>query len=162
MSEDVLSVIPTDPHWQPGRAAGERAAALVTRLSSDLQAPADGLDADVDPRIDVDWYATPTVVDRGGNLERTGCPHCGAPIDREWYADLVERHADGFPTLAVTVPCRAGATSLDALDYDWPCGFARFESAVWNPGRVLWFGDDELSAVAEARGHPVRQIRAHI
>ncbi|MBK6016011.1 hypothetical protein [Streptomyces sp. MBT53] len=162
MSEDVLSVIPTDPHWQPGREAGERAAALVTRLSAHHGAAADDLDADEDPRIDVDWYPIPTAVDCGGNLHRIGCPHCGAPIDREWYADLVEHHPHGFPTLAVTVPCCAAGTSLDALDYDWPCGFARFEIAVWNPGRLIRFGDDELSAVAETLGHPVRQIRAHI
>ncbi|XUL90522.1 hypothetical protein ACQ86D_31050 [Streptomyces galilaeus] len=62
----------------------------------------------------------------------------------------------------MTAPCCSAATSLDALDYDWPCGFARFEIAVWNPGRLIRFGDDELSAVAEALGHPVRQIRAHI
>ncbi|WP_329256065.1 hypothetical protein OG223_32140 [Streptomyces sp. NBC_01478] len=162
MSDDVLSVIPTDPHWQPGPEAGERAAALVTRLVSDGRAFADDPDADDDPEIDVDWYAIPTMVDCGGNLERIGCPHCGASIDRQWYADLVEHHPDGFPTLAVTAPCCAAATSLDALDHDWPCGFARFEIAVWNPGRVIWFGDDELSAVAEALGHPVRQVRAHI
>ncbi|MEV5348023.1 hypothetical protein ACIG54_35730 [Streptomyces achromogenes] len=32
-------------------------------------------------------------------------------------------------------PFCVATTSLDALDYDWPCDFARFESAIWNPGR---------------------------
>ncbi|MFF2511501.1 hypothetical protein [Streptomyces sp. NPDC058086] len=44
---------------------------------------------------------------------------------------------------------------------DWPCGFARFEIAVWNPAR-LWFSDEELTVLGDALGHPVRQIRAHI
>jgi hypothetical protein len=162
MSDDVLSVIPTDPHWQPGRDAGERAAGLVTRLASDVL---EGLEADSDPapdpQVDVDWYGTPTLVDCGGNLERIGCPHCGASIDTEWWADLIEGLPDGFPTLAVTAPCCGAATTLDGLDYHWPCGFARFEIAVWNPERS-GFSDEELTAVGEALGHPVRQIRAHI
>ncbi|MEU5596483.1 hypothetical protein [Streptomyces sp. NPDC020298] len=159
MSDDILSVIPTDPYWQPGRAAGEQAAALVTRLVSDLP---DDSDTDLDDiQIDVDWYDTLTVVDCGENLERIGCPHCGAELDREWYANLIEAHPDGFPTLTFTVPCCSTATPLNTLDYDWPCGFARFEIAVWNPERI-WFTDEELADLADALGHPVRQIRAHI
>ncbi|MFW6692168.1 hypothetical protein [Streptomyces sp. MAR4 CNX-425] len=47
MSDDVLSVIPTDPRWQPAE-------------------------------IDVTWHDTLTVVDCGQNLQKIGCPHCGA------------------------------------------------------------------------------------
>jgi hypothetical protein len=47
------------------------------------------------------------------------------------------------------------------LDYHWPCGFARFEIAIWNPERT-WFDDEDLAAIAKALGHPVKQIRAHI
>lgn len=85
-----------------------------------------------------------------------------ASIDTQWWGDLLEAHCkDGFETLAVEVPCCGAATSLDALDYDWPCGFARFEIAVWNPER-LWFSEEELTTLGDALGHPVRQIRAHI
>ncbi|WP_158079535.1 hypothetical protein [Actinomadura sp. CNU-125] len=52
-------------------------------------------------------------------------------------------------------------TSLDALEFDWSCGFARFEIAVWNPERI-WFGEEEMAALAKALGRSVRQIRAHI
>jgi hypothetical protein len=155
VSDDVLSVIPTDPVWQPERAVGERVAALAEKL-------APGLPDGVEVEIDVDWYDAIVAVDCGENLERIRCPHCRGCIDREWYADLLEAHAeDGFATLDVTVPCCGAATSLDALDYDWPCGFARFEIAVWNPERD-WFGDEDLAAFADVLGHPVRQIRAHI
>ncbi|MFF4653051.1 hypothetical protein [Streptomyces sp. NPDC001380] len=155
MSDDVLSVIPTDPWWQPDRAAAERTAALVADLAF-------GLPGDMEAEIDTTWYEAPTVVDCGANLERIGCPRCTAPIDTEWWADLLESHSgDGFPTLAVEVPCCGAATSLDALDYDWPCGFARFEIAVWNPERD-WFSNEDLAAVAGTLGHPVKQVRAHI
>lgn len=154
MSDNVLSVIPTDPHWQPERPAAARATALVTALTG-------GLAVDTVVEIDVDWYDVPAVVDSGQNLTRIGCPHCRGWIDLDWWADLVEDHQDGFPTLSVHVPCCDTTTSLDRLDFDWPCGFARFEIAAWNPelGRLT---DEELAAVGKALGHPVRQICAHI
>ncbi|WP_329139004.1 hypothetical protein OG552_32250 [Streptomyces sp. NBC_01476] len=156
MSDNVLSVIPTDPWWQPGREAAGRARDLVVTFV-DPDAPS-GVDVDTD----VTWHDTVAVVDCGSNLERIGCPQCGAEIDTEWWRDLLDyRCEDGFSSLAAQVPCCGAETSLDALEYDWPCGFARFEIAVWNPGR-LWFTSDELTALADALGHPVRQVMAHI
>ncbi|WP_037912578.1 hypothetical protein [Actinacidiphila yeochonensis] len=155
MSEDVLSVIPTDPLWQPERSAGERLAAVLAELAF-------GLPSEADVEIDITWHDVVTAVDCGANLERIGCPLCGDSIDAGWWEDLLESHADdGFATLAVDAPCCGGATSLDALLYDWPCGFARFEAAVWNPERT-WFGDEELALLGSLLGHPVKQVRAHI
>ncbi len=155
MSDDILSVIPSAPTWQPDRAVGDRAAAIVEEL-------APGVPDGVEVEIEVTWYDSITAVPCGENLEKIGCPHCGASIDTEWWTDLVDTHAeDGFASLAVEVPCCGAATSLDALEYDWPCGFARFEIAVWNPERS-WFSEEELDAIGAALGHPVRQVRAHI
>src|SRR5215467_1751779 len=50
---------------------------------------------------------------------------------------------------------------LTDLDYDWPCAFARFEIEIWNRDRDL-FNHDELESIAQAIGHPVRQIIARI
>ncbi|WP_328792646.1 MULTISPECIES: hypothetical protein [unclassified Streptomyces] len=155
MSEDVLSIIPSDPQWQPARDAVDRVIALVEELTPGV---ADGVDVE----IDVTWHDVVTAVDCGGNLARIGCPLCQAAIDTEWWGDLLEARCDeGFTTLAIEVPCCGGSTTLDVLDYDWPCGFARFEIAIWNPER-LWFSEDELTALADRLGHPVKQIRAHI
>ena len=49
----------------------------------------------------------------------------------------------------------------DDVEFDWPCAFARFEIAVWNPS-CPDFGDLELAAVAAALRHPVTQVRAHL
>ncbi|MFJ4320881.1 hypothetical protein ACIP46_37225 [Streptomyces lavendulae] len=155
MSDDVLSIIPSDPQWQPDPAAVDRAVSLLEELAPGA---ADGVDVE----IDVTWHDVVTVVDCGGSLEGIGCPLCQGSIDTEWWGDLIEAHCeDGFATLATEVPCCGGATALDALEYDWPCGFARFEIAIWNPGR-LWFSEEELTEPAERLGHPVKQIRAHI
>jgi hypothetical protein len=155
VSDNVLSIIPTDPQWQPEQTAADRAAAIIAEL-----APGDPDGVDVD--INIDWHDTITVIDCGANLERIGCPTCGASIDTRWWGDLLEeRHENGFDDLTVTVPCCGATTRLEALTYEWPCGFARFEIAIWNPGRG-WFTDQEITAVADALGHPVRQVMAHI
>ncbi|MGW2747529.1 hypothetical protein [Streptomyces sp. NPDC001450] len=74
MSEGVLPVIPTDPHWQPEPepATGERAAALVRELASGVPGAEDRDLDDVEP--DVDRYELPRAVDCGRNLVRVGCP----------------------------------------------------------------------------------------
>ncbi|MET7383392.1 hypothetical protein ABZT08_32165 [Streptomyces sp. NPDC005526] len=83
-------------------------------------------------------------------------------VETRWWADLPGAHCDdGFATLAVVVACCGAATSLDALEYDWPCGFARFGIAIWNPEHA-WFSDEEMTAIGNALGHPVQQVRAHI
>lgn len=154
MSENILSIIPTDPRWQPEPEAADRARALLAQLAPNPDRTDDELTAE--------WHETITVVDCGANLERITCPQCGSAIDTEWWGDLLEeRFEDGFDDLATTAPCCGRHTTLDKLAYEWPCGFARFELAVWSPGRD-WLTDQELSTLAQALGHPVRQILAHI
>ncbi|MFI1072547.1 hypothetical protein [Streptomyces puniciscabiei] len=160
MSDDILSVIPADPHWQPAPDAGKRAAALVLELVSGSPDDADPDDVE----LDVDWYEAITAVDCGSNLLSIRCPHCDRSIDPEWYRDLLDTYDErgaGLPTLHITTPCCSTATSLDRLDYDSPCGFARFEIAAWNPQRPP-LTPEELTTVGRALGHPVRQILAHI
>lgn len=157
MSANILSVIPTDPRWQPEPEQADRARQLLAAI-----APADP--GRLDWELRVEWHTTITVVDSGECLESITCPVCTAAIDIEWWGDLLEKHYDeGFEDLMTTVPCCGARTSLDELHYDWPCGFARFELALWNPGlgRDL-LTNQELSAIAQALGHPVRQIYAHI
>jgi hypothetical protein len=153
VSENVLSVIPTDPYWRPGKESADRAAVLADSLC-----PADGLGRQVDVR----WTDSPVFIDCGQNLERIGCPVCGASVDVEWWLDLMdERSKEEFAALAVRVPCCGAASSVNALDYTWPCGLASFEIALWNPDRDV-FDAEELAALGEALGHPVRTVLARI
>ncbi|KUJ35856.1 hypothetical protein ADL25_35140 [Streptomyces sp. NRRL F-5122] len=77
-------------------------------------------------------------------------------------AEAVSARCDeGFSTLLVAVPCCEVQTSLNDLVYDWPMGFARFRIEVLYPNRA-WLTGEELARVADALGHPVRQILIHI
>jgi hypothetical protein len=68
--------------------------------------------------------------------------------------------ATGFRLLAVTMPCCQHATTLNDLHYSWPAGFASFVLSAVNPDRS-WLQDAELQNIAEALGHPLRQILTH-
>ncbi|WP_329378382.1 hypothetical protein [Streptomyces sp. NBC_01716] len=154
MSDNILSVIPTDPHWQPDPGAADRTAAVVAELVPGLT---DGF-ADVQ----VSWHDAIMIVDCGANLERIGCPRCAGSVDPNWWTELLEIRGDtGLSTLLAHVPCCGAELSIDTLEYEWPCGFARFEIAIWNPGRD-WFTGEELTALTAALGRPVRQVMAHI
>ncbi|MFG2004739.1 hypothetical protein ACGFNU_36860 [Spirillospora sp. NPDC048911] len=148
MRDEVLSIFPADPYWQPEQDAADGAAALATALA-------------VPDGMDVTWYETLTVIPRGEKLVQIECPLCGASVDTEWWSGRLDAHFSGRTTVDVRVPCCGGRTTLDALRYDWPSGFARFEITLWNPKRT-WFDEEELAALSNALGHPVRQVRAHI
>ncbi|GGK01004.1 hypothetical protein GCM10011583_35560 [Streptomyces camponoticapitis] len=154
MSDNILSVIPADPHWQPAPEAADRTVAIVAEL---VPALADGF-----AEVEVSWHDAVAIVDCGANLERIGCPRCAGSVGIDWWNELLETRADdGLATLLAHVPCCGAELSIDTLEYEWPCGFARFEIAVWNPGRD-WFTGEELTALADALGRPVRQVLAHI
>ncbi|MFJ9721715.1 hypothetical protein ACIRP3_03115 [Streptomyces sp. NPDC101209] len=153
MSDNYLTVIPTDPYWQPGRDAAERASAALSRMLPDDDARR-GLEATWQDSVEVVWC--------GANLKRILCPRCAAECDPGWWAEAVsQRYDEGFAALVVTVPCCDVETSLNDLVYDWPMGFARFRIEVLYPNRS-WLTDEELATLVDALGHPLRQILIHI
>ncbi|PKV82588.1 hypothetical protein [Streptomyces sp. TLI_146] len=152
MSDDFLTVIPTDPHWQPGKEAAERASAALSGMLPD---------SDARLGLRVQWHDGVEVIICGSNLEKISCPHCGSPCATDWWMDTVsEGYDQGFVSLMAAVPCCGVVTSLNELVYDWPMGFARFRIEVMYPGRS-WLTDAELERLSEALMHPVRQILSH-
>ncbi|MFC9077893.1 hypothetical protein ACFTY7_12815 [Streptomyces sp. NPDC057062] len=153
MSDSYLTVIATDPYWQPRRDAADRAAAVLSGMLPDDDARR-GLQAM--------WHDDVEVVVCGASLEKISCPHGAAHVSSHWWAQAVSARCDeGFSTLLVVVPCCEVQTSLNELVYDWPMGFARFRIEVLYPNRA-WLTGEELARVADALGHPVRQILIHI
>ncbi|MFJ4846283.1 MULTISPECIES: hypothetical protein [unclassified Streptomyces] len=149
MSDNYLTVIPTDPYWQPGKDAADRAAAALSRMLPD---------DDARRGLATAWHDSVEVVWCGSHLTSISCPHCGAECPSGWWGEAVsERYDEGFPTLVTTLPCCQVDTSLNDLVYDWPMGFARFRIEVLYPNRS-WLTDAELATVADALGHPLRQV----
>ena len=151
MSDSVLTVVPTDPRWQPSPDVGRAAADLVASLAL--------VDGD-GGWCEVDWYDEVRLVDCGENLERITCPHCGRELSDTWFGDALDERSGsgaGVTSLDVVVPCCGTATTLDALK--WPMAFTRFKIAIWNPSRLLT--PAAVAEIEEALGHRLSQVRAH-
>ncbi|HLZ68667.1 MAG TPA: hypothetical protein VKV26_02040 [Dehalococcoidia bacterium] len=153
MSTNWVLVIPTNPTWVPG--AETAAAALdLYRTLFPLHSGDGGICAKV--------YDEITFVHQGANWEELRCPACAAILDAGWWQERMdEANAMKFTQLAVSTPCCGAQTSLNDLAYDWPAGFARFVLSAENPERG-WLNAEELSAIAAALDHPVRQILRHM
>ena len=147
MSDNILSVIPADPQWQPSQDAADRAIRALSALTPE------------DDGAKATWHDQITFVDCGSHFERVACPQCDCALDRAWLRDRVSDVSE-TGALIFIVPCCGTELSLNDLVYREPCGFARFDISVWNPDRS-WLSDSELYTVSEALGCPVRQIMAH-
>lgn len=153
MSDNYIRLIPADKNWQPAAEAATAAAAYVTGLFS-------GPDGDVEEVV-TEFFDQVTLIDAGENTTRVICPRCGGDL-LEWFFDLVEEFSESIGDRNMTVPCCGESVQLDALGYDWPVGFARFEICAMNPSRAGYELDaGELARAAGLLGHPVTQILAH-
>ncbi|MEO3817756.1 hypothetical protein [Plantactinospora sp. B24E8] len=154
MSEFYISAIPTAVHWQPTSAAAEAAEVYVRRIFPDP----DGTMQEVK----VEFHDRIAVIHPGENLERITCPRCRGDISLDWFDALVTLAEGEFDNLDGTMPCCGTVLPLDTLDYDWPCGYARFEIGIRDACRPEYeFTEAELAELGNILGHPVRQILAH-
>lgn len=148
MSESYFRVIPTDPSWTPDDADAEAAKRALREVCPN----AEDLAADSPDEI--------MFVDQGENFQAVRCPRCSQEVALEWWQDqMSEAYERAFTDLAVVTPCCLESSSLNDLEYDWPAGFARFVLSARSPGRES-LTPDELTTIATALGHPVRQIVA--
>jgi hypothetical protein len=151
MSDTLISFVPTDRHFVPSAAARERAVNLLRRF-----APAsDEVSETVSEEV--------AFVDCGGNWSGVRCPACGADAE-PWFSDEMSRchELSRFQDLAVVAPCCGAEVSLDALDFGWPVGFARFVLEARNPGLASTeLPQEQHRAIEDAVGCPLRIIWRH-
>ncbi|SNY70505.1 hypothetical protein [Paractinoplanes atraurantiacus] len=156
MSELYIRVIPTDPAWQPTRAAATAAAADVAGL---FTGPGDDVES-----VDPVFYEDITVIDGGEYMEDLFCTRCDAEIGLDWFWSLLNAR-NGGPTirdLSATTPCCGTTLTLPDLRFEAPIGFARFEVSARNWTRREWeLSAEELTAIGSVLGHPVTQVLAH-
>ena len=148
MSESILKLIPASPDGCFDDDGADRA---LVFLRSALRPAEAGRER---------WEHT-MFVDCGGNLEEIRCPLCGAVLDFGWWGETMDGAAGtGFAQLSVTVPCCGGKTSLDALCYHFPCGFAKEMLWLRDPEREIT--KKELEQIQWILGQKVRVIRSHM
>ncbi|MCM1468246.1 MAG: hypothetical protein NC086_08870 [Alistipes sp.] len=148
MSDYIVKIIPTDPYCHlDSRNVQKIADVLKTKIIAD--------------NIELKTYDTPMFIDCGDNLEKIICPICGKTIDFDWWSTAMDmawkRH---FTDLSVNLPCCGGHSTLNDLQYYFPCGFSCVELTILNPLDKI---DNEcLSYIQELLETPIRCIQAHI
>jgi hypothetical protein len=153
VSDDDIRLVPADPNWQP---EPEAAAAVVTYVASLFSGPGDAVD-----EMKQTFSRRVTLIDAGMYTERIRCPRCTGDISMDWLGDMVRDNGMSFYHLDVAVPCCGAVVELNALHYENPVGFARFEVSAMNATRARYELDtNELARVADLPGHPVAQILA--
>ena len=150
MSAYYTKVIPTDPYFLP---EDDRLLKTADYLLDVLWAM----------EVKVNVTEAPVFIDCGGYLEDIRCPLCGASLEFDWWTPLMDQRFvnGGFPDLEIAaLPCCGGKSSMDRLDYQAACGFARAEIRLLYPRRQP---DGDCLAQAEALlGTPVRTIYSRI
>jgi hypothetical protein len=163
MSDWYIRLIPTDPRWQPTAEAATAAAAYVAQLFS---GPGDAVE-----RVDCEFYERTTLIDAGEWTDLITCSRCAQNIDVKQFFELLIAnsspagrvvHRLAFDSLEMRAPCCGAIVALDALVYDPPFGFARFELSAMNATRATYELDaEELAEVEALLGHALTQVLAH-
>ncbi len=148
MSDNILKLIPTTPHYKPGATAIQKACDLLSSYFSEAG--------------EISYSLTEEVcfIDQGENWERVLCPACGIELDTAWWQQAMDTaYQTGFTDLSVNLPCCGVVSSLNDLRYELPAGFARFVLEIRNPDGDI--GDDELRSLEQILGCGLRKIWAH-
>ena len=148
MSDYIIKIIPTDPYYRiEGQKKSKIADYLKTRIIADS--------------IEIKTYDSPAFIDCGSNLEKIICPICGATIDFDWWSAAMNAASNTrFMELSVKLPCCGECSTLNDLQYHFPCGFSCTELSILNPLAEL---DDEcLSYIQEVFRMPMRCVQAHM
>jgi hypothetical protein len=151
VSITLLHLIPADPRFSPAPAASEAARARLRQLVPEASG---GYDV---------WNIPGTAfIDPGENWSGVRCPACGADIE-DWWGAAMDAAAlpDGcFDSLAVTTPCCSAPTDLNALDYVWAAGFARYSLVTTGPECELPLPPAGIRALEDILGTDLRQVIA--
>ena len=146
MSDYVIKIIPLDPYAHIASKNVQQAVDFLKRSFED---------------VSVVTHETPVFVDCGENLEKINCPSCGAEMDFGWWQEsMSEAYAKDFVSLEIETPCCRRVSSLNELEYYFPCGFACIELDIFTP--VTEPDEECLAAVQALLGEKLRVIRSHL
>lgn len=146
MSDHFLVVIPKDPNAELPATAPALKDALA-KLAGTTEAR-------------VKDYGKLQFIDCGEAFEAISCPSCQTAITTEqWHVWMDEdwHGEDGFHLHRHETPCCTHETTLNALTYTPPQGFARWFVGARNHNRGP-LNAAELGALEEVAGMPLRAI----
>ncbi|MBD5470454.1 MAG: hypothetical protein HDR19_04915 [Lachnospiraceae bacterium] len=148
MSDYIIKIIPINPYYHiDGQKIKKIVDDLKTRITAD--------------NVELKTYDNPAFIDCGSNLEKITCPICGAIIDFDWWSVAMDTASNSsFMDLYVKLPCCGESSTLNDLQYYFPCGFSCTELNILNPLNELSY--ECLSYIQELLGTPIRCIQAHI
>ena len=150
MSDNWIALIPEDPRFVPDASKQHLARDRFAEIAPD----ADEIEIKVSDKIQF--------FDCGANLERIGCPSCGAEIPVSWWQDRMdEDYVDGFKLASYPTPCCGTKSTLHDLVYEWRQGFARFALDAMNP-KIGELKEEYKREFEEILGTKLRIIYQHI
>lgn len=148
MSDYIVKIIPRNPRYRISDSAANR---VLAALQDKILAR----------RATAESYETPHFIDCGSNLESICCPGCGGILEFDWWGEQMNIAArEGFANLEICLPCCGKSSSLNDLQYHFPCGFASTELAFWNPEKEL--STEDIAWVEGRLETRVRVIKAHL
>ncbi|MBO5031519.1 MAG: hypothetical protein J6C19_09400 [Lachnospiraceae bacterium] len=111
--------------------------------------------------VEAHIYETPAFVDCGGYLQDISCPYCGKSLFTEWWTEAMNKaYENNFRKLDIKTPCCNKDSSLNELQYDFPCGFACAEIDIMNPREELM--EECIIEVEKLMNTPVRIIYSRV
>lgn len=146
MSDYIIKIIPLNPYVHIDIPKVQQAVGFLKMSFED---------------VSVATHETPVFVDCGENLEKIICPSCGAEMDFDWWQESMSAaYAKDFESLKIETPCCHRVSSLNDLEYHFPCGFACVEIDIFNP--VAEPDEECLTAVQALLGEKLRVIRSRL
>ncbi len=146
MSDTIYKIIACEPDFEPVREVGEN---VVELLKGSISADS----------VEIKYHGQISFIDCGGNLESITCPCCGAELSSDWWGEAMEQAAQSeFENLETIVPCCNREMSLNELEYDFPCGFGKWEIDIWNPQGELT--TEIIQELAKMSGVEVKVVKA--
>jgi len=149
MSDNFITLIPTDPYFVAPADALKKARELLSTLLASAE------------QIEMHSSDEVAFVDQGGNCERISCPRCRKELATVWWQDAMDKsHESGFQRLDIIPPCCAFSTSLNDLEYHLPAGFAKCWVRAREPG-IKEISPHQLAQLEDTLGTALRQIWTH-
>jgi len=115
-------------------------------------------------QAEISWqkYENPTFIDCGENFTFVSCPYCNQIIPSIIWGEMMDGCYEngGFENLKTITRCCNSTTTLNELNYDWECGFARFVIEILNPENppypfIEWQAKNGLADLKELEDYRV-------